>query len=137
MIAKKKVPVPRPGAQAKIDLKVVEGMASVGATTVEIAAFLGISEAVIRKRCDDLLAKARSSVKMRLRQAQVKGALDGNPTLLIWLGKQMLGQQDKLEHQINVGDVKSRLVAQNRALQQMLPPDLVGPVLDALAEVWR
>lgn len=95
---KLKSPVPRPGRRVKLDPKVVEGMASVGATTCEIADFLGVSEAVIRKRCGPVLTKARASLKTRLRQAQLKAALAGNPAMLIWLGKQMLGQVEKIEH---------------------------------------
>lgn len=87
----------RPGAQKLIDMKVVEGMASVGATTVDIAHFLGVSEALIRKRCDELLAKARAGMRMRLRQAQFKAAIAGNPAMLIWLGKQMLDQRERAE----------------------------------------
>ena len=36
-----------------------------------------------------------SSMKMKLSEAQVKTAIeDRNPTLLVWLGKQYLGQKD-------------------------------------------
>ena len=36
-----------------------------------------------------------SSMKMKLSEAQVKTAIDEhNPTLLVWLGKQYLGQKD-------------------------------------------
>lgn len=77
-----------------IDLTVVEGMASVGATNCEIADFLGVSEALIRKKCEVTLTKARANVRIRLRQAQIKTALGGNPTMLIWLGKQMLDQKE-------------------------------------------
>lgn len=86
--------------RADIDMKVVEGMASVGATNVEIADFVGVHESTIRDRCADVLLKARASVRMRLRQAQMKSALSGNPAMLIWLGKQTLGQADKaaVEH---------------------------------------
>ena len=98
MTPKRKAPIPRPGRQSKIDHKVVEGMAGVGATTVEIADFLNLSEAVIRKHCTPLLVKARAGMRTRLRQAQYKTAIGGNPAMLIWLGKQMLEQSDKLEH---------------------------------------
>jgi hypothetical protein len=93
----KAAPKPRPGAQAKIDMKVVEGMASVGATNVEIADFLGFAESTISTKCREVLKKARASLKTRLRQAQIKAAIGGNPAMLIWLGKQMLGQTDKQE----------------------------------------
>lgn len=91
----KKRPVPRPGRRVKIDLKVVEGMASIGATNCEIADFLGVAESSIRKHCDALLIRSRSGLKTRLRQAQLKAAIGGNPAMLIWLGKQMLDQKDK------------------------------------------
>lgn len=97
MTTAKKVPTPRPGRQAKIDVKLVEGMASVGATNCEIADFCGVAEGTIRKRCGPLLLKARASLKTRLRRAQITAALDRNPALLIWLGKQMLGQVEKHE----------------------------------------
>jgi hypothetical protein len=80
----------------EIDPKVVEGMAGVGATNVEIADFLGVDEATIRARFPDILTKARSGMRTRLRQAQYKLALGGNATMQIWLGKQMLGQRDQL-----------------------------------------
>ena len=32
--------------------------------------------------------------KMRLRKAQYRKALEGNPVMLIWLGKNVLGQKD-------------------------------------------
>lgn len=91
-----------PGSGRKaipIDEKVVEGMASVGATNCDIAEFLGVSEALIRKRCQPVLLKARSSLRTRLRQAQIKTALGGNPAMLIWLGKQMLEQRDRFDHE--------------------------------------
>ena len=35
-------------------------------------------------------------IRLKLRQKQISVALDGNPTLLIWLGKNMLGQSDNV-----------------------------------------
>jgi predicted transcriptional regulator len=92
--ARKKAPIPRPARRAPIDLKVVEGMAGVGATNCEIAEFLGIAESTVRKHCAPLLEKTRAGLKTRLRQAQLKAALGGNPAMLIWLGKAMLGQKE-------------------------------------------
>lgn len=99
---------------AVIDEKVVEGMASVGATNVEIADFLGVDEGVVRRRCKDVLTKARAGLKTRLRQAQVKAALGGNPTMLIWLGKQMLNQADQTH--FRVGDLTALSDDELRAL---------------------
>jgi hypothetical protein len=80
-----------------IDPKIVEGMAGVGATDGEIADFVGCERSTITKRFSQLLTKARSGMRTRLRQAQYKLALGGNATMCIWLGKQVLDQQDKQE----------------------------------------
>lgn len=77
--------------------RLVEGMATVGGTNTEIAAFMDCNETQIRRNYKKVLAKARASMKTRLRQAQYKVALGGNPTMLIWLGKQMLEQKDRQE----------------------------------------
>ena len=39
--------------------------------------------------------------KASLRRAQWKAALNGNTTMLVWLGKQELGQNDKAYHDKN------------------------------------
>jgi len=106
----KRAPIPRPGRQAKIDHKVVEAMAIVGATNCEIADFLGLSESVIRRRCADLLTKARADLKTRLRRAQITAALGGNPAMLIWLGKQMLGQQERSVIDANLSTAPQRVI---------------------------
>jgi hypothetical protein len=94
---KRKTPKRKTGRKLlPIDPTVVEGMASVGATDVEIAHFVGAGEETIRRRFGAILLKSRSGMRLRLRQAQYKLALDGNPTMCIWLGKQMLGQRDSL-----------------------------------------
>jgi DNA-binding CsgD family transcriptional regulator len=91
----------RPGRRRlAIDERIVEAMASIGGTDAEIADFLGCDPGTIRNRCADVLAKARASMRTRLRRAQFRAALGGNPALLIWLGKQMLGQSDKIEHEV-------------------------------------
>ena len=43
------------------------------------------------------LKKGRDQGKTSLRRMQWEKAQSGNTTMLIWLGKQMLGQKDKLE----------------------------------------
>ena len=89
-----------------IDPKVVEGMAAVAATDQEIADFVGCTEGTIRKRFSGILTKARSGMRTRLRQAQYKAAIGGNSTMLIWLGKQMLGQTDQQDYRHSGPDGK-------------------------------
>jgi hypothetical protein len=69
-------------------------MAYVAATTLEIAEFVGCSPDVLERRFADVLRKKRTSMKLRLRRAQFRLAMEGNVTMLIWLGKQYLDQTD-------------------------------------------
>jgi len=85
----------------KIDSRQVEKMAGYGSTNVEIADILGVSEATIRGRFCELLVKARSARKMKLRRKQFDMAMQGNVSMLIWLGKNELDQKDKSEHSIS------------------------------------
>lgn len=80
-----------------IDPKVVEGMAFAGAPTTDIADFLGVGEATIRRRFGDILTKSHARRRTRLRELQWRAAESGNTAMLIWLGKQYLGQAEKTE----------------------------------------
>jgi hypothetical protein len=85
----------KPGRpKAPVDHAMVEALASVGATNAEIAAICQVSTDTIERNCGELLQKARQDLRVRLRRAQLTAAFQGNPTMLIWLGKQMLGQAD-------------------------------------------
>ena len=72
----------------------VEHQASLGCTDREIAAYFDVHENTLRYNFKEFLTKGRHTLKPSLRQAQLRVALDGNPTMLIWLGKNMLSQND-------------------------------------------
>ena len=80
-----------------IDPKQVESMAALGCTQAEIAAVLGGSRQTIGGRFRHEYEKGREKLKTSLRMKQREVALAGNVTMLIWLGKQYLGQSDKTE----------------------------------------
>ena len=69
-------------------------LAAIGSTNMEIARWFGIEEQTLRYNFSDILAKGREEVKQSLRMAQLKLALSGNAVMLIWLGKNLLGQSD-------------------------------------------
>ena len=77
-----------------IDSEQVEKLAGLGCTNIEIASFFGCDESLIRKSYSEFLSKGRDKGKIRLRQLQMKAAERGNVTMLIWLGKQILGQKE-------------------------------------------
>jgi hypothetical protein len=83
-------------ANKKYDIteKQVEDLARFGCTNTEIAQFFGCDESTIRKGYSEILTKGRATQKLRLRQLQWKSAMNGNVTMQIWLGKQILGQSE-------------------------------------------
>ncbi len=86
-----------------IDLQELEKLSEFGCTNKEIAAFFGVTERTIelRRRKEEFrlaMEKGYSRANISIRRKQLKMALDGDRTMLIWLGKQRLGQQDKIDH---------------------------------------
>ena len=84
-----------------IDTEELGKLVEFGCTNTEIASFFGCSPDLIEKTYSEFLTKGRATLKKRLRKAQLDLALAGNATMLIWLGKQMLGQAEKAEVQMN------------------------------------
>lgn len=77
-----------------IDPEEVRKLAELHCTIKEIAEYFGTTADTISYHFTDIITKAKISTKNSLRRAQLKVALDGNVTMLIWLGKQMLGQSE-------------------------------------------
>ena len=97
MATKKKKSVGRP-RKYNLDTKQVEQLAGFGCTDTEIASFFDdISRTTLVRNYEHYITKGRESGKIRLRQYQWASAKKGNVAMLIWLGKQMLGQSDKQE----------------------------------------
>lgn len=69
-------------------------LAAMGCTNMEIARWFGINEKTLDYNFSEILAKGREELKQTLRRAQIQLALNGNATMLIWLGKNILGQSD-------------------------------------------
>ena len=91
-----------------IDTNEVEKLSGYGCTNTEIADFFGCSADLIEKSYSEFLTKGRANLKKRLRKAQLDTAVQGNATMLIWLGKQMLGQVDRqeIEHTRPIDEVE-------------------------------
>ena len=83
-------------------------LAALGVPMVDIAFVVGCSVDTLERRFRDEIEEGRANGRTRLRQKQLEVALSGNPAMLIWLGKQMLGQSDKQEIS-NTGPVQVRL----------------------------
>ena len=92
-------------AKNKIDKTTFEKLCGMWCTLVEIADFFGISEDTVESWCKDtygmtfseVYKKRSSQGNISLRRWQLKSAEKGNVTMQIWLGKQHLGQREKVE----------------------------------------
>ena len=96
MATKKKKSPGRP-KKYNLDTKQVEQLAGYGCTDTEIASLFDISRTTLVRNYEQYITKGRESGKIRLRQMQWAAAKKGNVAMLIWLGKQLLGQSDKQE----------------------------------------
>ena len=75
----------------------VRDLTEKGLTVEEIASFVECAESTIYRNFARALKEGRILRDSGLRKKQVELALGGNATMLIWLGKQLLGQTDKQE----------------------------------------
>jgi DNA-binding CsgD family transcriptional regulator len=79
------------------EIQQMEQLAKCYCSDEEIAAFLKVSETTVKRHFGPLLKVARTAGRANLRAKQYDLAMKGNATMLIWLGKQTLGQRDKSE----------------------------------------
>jgi len=84
-----------------IDENLVEKLARVGCSNESIAIQVGCSVDTLTRRYAELLQKSREGLKTQLRIWQLEAAKKGNTAMLIWLGKQMLGQTEKVEQVVD------------------------------------
>lgn len=69
-------------------------LAAIGCKDIEIAEWFGIDSNTLRYNFSVELLKGRESLKQSLRRKQIDVALSGNAVMLIFLGKNLLGQSD-------------------------------------------
>jgi len=106
-----KKPTGRPPFTLSDDqFKTIEGMARIQCTQDEICDIYGVTDKTLNLALQkhsgvsfsDLIKKNASHGKASLRRSQWKAADKGVPSVLIWLGKQYLGQKDQVEATGNV-----------------------------------
>lgn len=85
-----------------VDAKLVGELAAIGCKTNEIAIIVGVSTDTLERRFAAEMAKGRENLRISLRRWQLEAAKKGNVAMLIWLGKQMLGQTEKIEQTTEV-----------------------------------
>lgn len=79
----------------EVDSKLVFELAKIHCTMKEISSVAGCSVDTLERRFAEIIEKGQDEGKRSLRRLQWQQAEKGNIQMLIWLGKQMLGQKDK------------------------------------------
>jgi hypothetical protein len=97
MAKSKEKKVGRPSKVEKIDPKQIENLAALMCTLDEMAAWFNVAKSTISDNFRTEIAKGRERGKTSIRKKQFDVAMNGNVTMLIWLGKQYLGQKDTQE----------------------------------------
>ena len=85
-----------------IDLIELEKLCQLQCTDEEIAAWFSVSTRTLeRRRRDDedfaeIMLRGRAKGRISVRRAQMRLVEQGNPSLCIWMGKQLLAQVDRV-----------------------------------------
>lgn len=95
-------------------LKTVEDLAHIECTQDEIAAILGCERSTLtnennRPLFEPAFKRGSDGGKASLRRKQYEVAMKGNCSMLIWLGKQYLGQSEKLDTNIGSDEESKKL----------------------------
>ena len=101
----KKKKSPRPAKaigrpELGIDPKKVEQYAQLGMKTTEIAGMFDCDEGVIRRRFKKEYLAGKGKRALELRAAQYKKMQSGDTAMLIFLGKNELGQADRIKSEL-------------------------------------
>ncbi len=97
----------------EIDKNIFEELCNIHCIKNEICSVLNCNEQTLTRWCKDTYNKGFADVyselsaggKISLRRMQFETAKKGNVAMLIWLGKQFLGQVDKVENK-NIEEAK-------------------------------
>jgi hypothetical protein len=98
----------------EIDKKIFESLCEIQCTQEEICNVFDVSDKTLTRWCQenydlsfsDIFKRKSAGGKTSLRRWQFDKAKQGNITMLIWLGKQYLGQRDKTEYTENIASEK-------------------------------
>ena len=109
-----KPPNGRPSKSVK--LSQIQGLASIGCTQLEMAAICGMNKdtfTILKKNnpiIKEIIDAGRAEGKGSLRRKQHHVAMQGDPSMLRWLGKNRLKQSDRIQAHIetSAGDTLRR-----------------------------
>src|SRR5882672_10507096 len=94
------------GTTAEIDLVELERLSAMQCTDEEIAAWFGVTTRTIERRRQDpafaeVMNRGKAKGRISVRRMQMKLLEQGNATMGVWLGKNVLNQVDEVRHEIS------------------------------------
>ena len=94
------------GTRADIDLNELEKLCSLQCTDEELAHWFGVTTRTIERRrlepaFAEVMERGKAKGRISIRRLQMKLLEEGNATMGVWLGKQILGQVDQITVQEN------------------------------------
>jgi hypothetical protein len=89
------------GTRTEIDLTELEKLSQLQCTDEEIAAWFNVSPRTIERRrlepeFAEVMTRGKAKGRISVRRMQMKLLEEGNATMGVWLGKQILGQTDQI-----------------------------------------
>jgi hypothetical protein len=105
----------KPGRPEKeFDWKILDSILQFGANLIDCSELLEVSEDTVQRKIKsehgctftEYRTKKMGRMRVKLLQKQYEMAQNGNVALLIWLGKQYLGQSDKAESTLELSKVE-------------------------------
>ncbi|CAB4154557.1 hypothetical protein UFOVP642_13 [uncultured Caudovirales phage] len=86
--------IARPKHRKPIDQELIYKLAAIHCSNKEIGSIVGIHIDSLQRYYGDVIRAGRDSGKGKLRRKMWEQALNGNPTMMIWLSKNHLGMTD-------------------------------------------
>ena len=118
---KLKVKVGRPRKTLTAEqIEAIKAMLSVGCSVEEVSSAMSVSRPVLYANFKTAIKNGMDNFKCSLKRSQAKKALDGSDTMLIWLGKQYLGQKDKSAQEITAALAGPVVVSVVRGLDERI-----------------
>lgn len=108
-----------PAHKRVIDEDEVIKYALAGCYDKTIARLTGIPETTLKRRCGVLISKKRAERKYNIREAQDKAVKAGVPAVLIFLGKNELGQTDRQDLRVKDVSVPQLGEAEQQAITDL------------------
>ena len=110
--------------QKAIDENMIVALATIGCSAEEIASIVGCSKTTLYRRFGTVIEKGHAQQKTSLRRMQWAAAQSGNTSMLIWLGKQYLGQREPRDVVAPPqGDSGTDIATARKAIQEHLRND--------------